>query len=234
MPLGTSAVGVAERRWRRCLSGGGWGGCEPPDIWASSLAGPQACPLSFSPAPGPGSPARPFAHVPPRSWVRRNTSVSALSVSTVQTWSPCWRLGSGARALPHCRPGRVSLAGVPGLSCSQRLLLPFSGQGHVAGCGLEWRGPAPAFGGFPLPLAVLSDVCVLRFRLCPGCGSAAVTVTSLDFLCSGRTAALAAGPATSALVSASRSLHCVHPRALFSGLGAQRAEFAVFLLRCLF
>ena len=167
MPSGTSAVGVAEHRWRRCLSGGGWGGCEPPGMigiltcWTPSLPS-----LSFSPPPGPGSPARPFARVPPRSWVWRNTSVSTLSVSTVQTWSPCWRLGPGAQAPPHCRPGRVSLAGVPGLSHSQRFLLPFSGQGRVAGCGLEWRGPAPAFGGFSLPLAVLSDACVLRFRLC--------------------------------------------------------------------
>ena len=71
-------------------------------------------------------------------------------------------------------------------------------------------------------------------QVVPGCGSAAVTVTFLDFLCSGRTVALGAGPATSALVSASRSLHCIHPRVLFSGLGAQRSEFAVFLLRCLF
>lgn len=177
MPSGTSAVGVAERRWRRCLSGGGRGGCEPPGMmgiltyWTPSLPS-----LSFSPPPGPGSPARPFARVPPRSRVRRSTSVSALSVSAVWTWSPRWRLGSGARALPRCGPGRVSLAGVPGLSRSQRLLLPFSGQGRVAGCGLAQRGPAPAFGGFLSPwpcsrMSAFSDSgCAWAVDL--GCGSA--------------------------------------------------------------
>lgn len=135
--------------------------------------------------------------------------------------SRLWGSGSSslrARArFPRWRPWPVPLTASP-----PALL-------RAGPCCRVWAGAEGTRTGvwwLSLPLAMLSDVCVLRFRLRLGCGPGlwfcTVTVTFLDFLCSGRTVALGAGLATSALVSASQSLHCIHPRALFSGLGVQR------------
>lgn len=145
-----------------CLSAGGRGGGEPPRMMGILTCWtPDSPSLSSSlPPPGPVGAGPPLCRALPGAECCVRGRRADLS--------PCPPLGSGARAPPRCASGYLALAGDPVLSRSRRLLLPLSGQGHVGGCGLQQSGPALGSGGFSVPRAVFSDVCLLRFRLCPG------------------------------------------------------------------
>lgn len=184
--------------------------------WTPSLPS-----LSFSPPRGPGSPARPFARVPPRSRVRRSTSKALCPFPPCRLGAPAGVSALGLGPLLAAGPGAFPL--LASLACPAHSVSSCRSQGRAVLQGVGWRGGDPhrRLVAFSPPGRALGCLRSL-IQVAPGLWFCTVTVTFLDFLCSGRTAALGAGLATSALGSASRSLHCIHPRALFSGLGAQR------------
>lgn len=152
------------------MSAAGRGGGEPPGMTGTlTCQTPNLPSLSFSsPPPSPRGTGPPLCPCPSQELnSEENLCKCSVHFHCADFGAPARLWALGAQAPPRCASGRLSLAGDPVLSRSQHLLLPFSGQGHVGGVG--WSGGDLRWDpGFSVPLAIFSNVCILRFRLCPG------------------------------------------------------------------
>lgn len=192
--------------------------------------------LSFSsPPPSPRGTGPPLCPCPSQELnSEENLCKCSVHFHCADFGAPARLWALGAQAPPRCASGRLSLAGDPVLSRSQHLLLPFSGQGHVGG--VVWAGAEGTCAGilaflspWPYsPMSAFSDSGCARVWFC----SSDCDLSGLPYVWEGLWHWVMGDWLPCPCLSLPEPALYL-PQGIFSGLGAQRSAFTIFLLRYL-